>query len=470
MFSISRNVSPEILAEKGVNLVIISNGSYSMIKSYRSVFSFPEIRSFPDMSILEIFRTPFAVYTDRKHAVYNALGMTLQSLDAGPMRPEYVRHGAVSGIGMVLANAVKVRMPIWKAGGDIAQLGGEFVLGPGLQCSFAHRMRYTRSHIPILEVVKAAGIDMYKPLMQLSAQLISSTTALLGVDEVNASTGTTGTSFLGVALSMSRDQEKKWLRDSRRHLSALHARKLARRGGKKWVQSMHTPSDSTHGNKVDDEHVEIFSQPTASCSSLSACSASFYSVASMEEAVSDEEYEDAQDLDPWEEEFDIEAHTARSSEYCSDDTYSGGDLIEVETPTTARCSEETYLDDVDSVDSDTTADDTQTEDTHTEKYSDDFKVYPFILPQIPCLPALSTDSFISDPESFGGAPEDLSKIPTDQSDSASLSEFPVPPTKPFLDLLIDTDYLTWGNSLKLQELRRLNGSRIIDLPLLHLTS
>ncbi|KAJ7902029.1 AhpC/TSA antioxidant enzyme-domain-containing protein, partial [Mycena olivaceomarginata] len=141
MFEISRNVSAEVLQNAGVELVIISNGSYEMIKSYR-----------------RIFRTPFALYTDPTHQVYNALGMTLQTLEKGP-RGSYVRHGLMSGIGMVVANAVKNGVPVWKDGGEISQLGGEFILGPGMTCSWVHRMRYTRNHVPILQVVEAAGVD-----------------------------------------------------------------------------------------------------------------------------------------------------------------------------------------------------------------------------------------------------------------------------------------------------------------------
>ncbi|KAJ7072088.1 AhpC/TSA antioxidant enzyme-domain-containing protein, partial [Mycena amicta] len=141
MASISQNVSPQVLQSAGVDLVIISNGSFEMIKAYR-----------------RIFRTPYEVYTDPTHKVYNALGMTIQSLEKGP-KGTYVRHGTLGGIGMVVANAAKVGMPVWKAGGEISQLGGEFVLGPGLSCSWAHRMRYTRNHVPILKVVEAAGVD-----------------------------------------------------------------------------------------------------------------------------------------------------------------------------------------------------------------------------------------------------------------------------------------------------------------------
>jgi hypothetical protein len=59
--------------------------------------------------------------------------MTLRTLDPGPesQRGAYVRHGLASGIAMVVLNAFKVKMPVWENGGDIEQLGGEFVLGPG---------------------------------------------------------------------------------------------------------------------------------------------------------------------------------------------------------------------------------------------------------------------------------------------------------------------------------------------------
>ncbi|KAJ7217785.1 AhpC/TSA antioxidant enzyme-domain-containing protein, partial [Mycena pura] len=141
MFSISQNVSAQVLDSAGVQLVIVSNGSYEMIKAYR-----------------RIFRSPFALYTDPTHNVYNALGMTLQTLEKGP-KGTYIRHGMIGGIGWVVVNAVKVGMPVWKEGGEISQLGGEFVMGPGVTCSWAHRMRYTRDHVSILKVVEAAGVD-----------------------------------------------------------------------------------------------------------------------------------------------------------------------------------------------------------------------------------------------------------------------------------------------------------------------
>ncbi|KAJ8073436.1 hypothetical protein PM082_011712 [Marasmius tenuissimus] len=140
VFSISRNYNPEVLRRDGLQLVLVSNGHHDFIKSYR-----------------KLFKLPFEMYTDPDHEVYQTLGMTLQTMEKGP-RPDYIRHGNLRGIGMVLANAVKSGMPVWKNGGEISQLGGEFVLGPGITCSFSHRMRYTRSHLPIYKVVEAAKV------------------------------------------------------------------------------------------------------------------------------------------------------------------------------------------------------------------------------------------------------------------------------------------------------------------------
>jgi hypothetical protein len=48
-----------------------------------------------------------------------------------PAAGTYVRHGAMGGLAMVVAHALRVGMPVWERGGDASQLGGEFVLGPG---------------------------------------------------------------------------------------------------------------------------------------------------------------------------------------------------------------------------------------------------------------------------------------------------------------------------------------------------
>lgn len=44
--------------------------------------------------------------------------------------------------------------------GDLKLLGGEFILGPGLQCSFTHRMVTTRGHLDLPRILVQAGCDL----------------------------------------------------------------------------------------------------------------------------------------------------------------------------------------------------------------------------------------------------------------------------------------------------------------------
>ncbi|KAG9102950.1 hypothetical protein FRC07_010115 [Ceratobasidium sp. 392] len=142
MSSIVHLTEPAFVAKAGVKLVIIGNGSPSMIKAYRS----------------DIFHCPYEMYTDPSRQLYNALGMDLRTTDGGSEEEKgsYVKHGTFTGTMMVLKNALK--MPLANAG-DIKQLGGEFILGPGLTCSFTSRMHTTRSHTPIRDLLQAAGVD-----------------------------------------------------------------------------------------------------------------------------------------------------------------------------------------------------------------------------------------------------------------------------------------------------------------------
>ncbi|CAA7266881.1 unnamed protein product [Cyclocybe aegerita] len=173
-----------------VDFVIISNGAYGMIAKYK-----------------QIFALPFKVYTDPSLAVYKALGMGREGdllaqqyqhrrehlhqrqpnhrerqhekqrnkgyqsqsesekseKEKRGKRDGYVKHGLMSGFAMVVVRAIKVGMPVWEKGGDVGQLGGEFVMGPGLTCSYAHRMQSTKDHAPIQDVLQAAGVRLPSP-------------------------------------------------------------------------------------------------------------------------------------------------------------------------------------------------------------------------------------------------------------------------------------------------------------------
>jgi hypothetical protein len=114
--------------------------------------------------LTEIFRLPYEIFVDASpgQALYHALGMGHVSSCTQKARSttenavgSYVRHGAVSGLAMVVAHALRVGMPVWERGGDSSQLGGEFVLGPGyvpppsvfffIPCSFSFHFHTSRN-------------------------------------------------------------------------------------------------------------------------------------------------------------------------------------------------------------------------------------------------------------------------------------------------------------------------------------
>lgn len=80
MASIVGLTDPADLEAAGTKIVIIGNGSPTMIKGYRD----------------DIFKCPYPLYTDPSRELYKALGMTLKTFDAGSEKDkgDYIKHGA----------------------------------------------------------------------------------------------------------------------------------------------------------------------------------------------------------------------------------------------------------------------------------------------------------------------------------------------------------------------------------------
>ncbi|KAH6913138.1 AhpC/TSA antioxidant enzyme-domain-containing protein [Coprinopsis sp. MPI-PUGE-AT-0042] len=165
---------------KQVQLVLIGCGKPGLVEKYR-----------------EIFELPFRMFTDPDGKLYECLGMGNGRVSGkkrsdgrtgapecsspgswegpGPMaRVEPVQPqskakeksqkgtklGLMKGLAVVMLRALKVGMPVWENGGDMSQLGGEFILGPGLTCTYAHRMQTPDGHAPIVDVLVAADVDI----------------------------------------------------------------------------------------------------------------------------------------------------------------------------------------------------------------------------------------------------------------------------------------------------------------------
>ncbi|KDN52607.1 hypothetical protein K437DRAFT_217161, partial [Tilletiaria anomala UBC 951] len=123
------------LKRAGLDIVIIGQGSWQVITSFKAVLG-----------------VPFPLYADPERNVYKSLGMTMRTNDPGPecAVPDYIKHGMTKAT----FTAIKIGSP-----GDLKLLGGEFILGPGLQCSFTHRMVTVRGHLDAHRILAQTGID-----------------------------------------------------------------------------------------------------------------------------------------------------------------------------------------------------------------------------------------------------------------------------------------------------------------------
>lgn len=109
---------------------------------------------------------PYPVYSDSTRQIYSLLGMTHRTLDPG-QKPAYTKHGIATST--ILSMRRNMAMPL-KNPGELSGLGGEFVFGPGRnECTFAHRMRHTRDHAELSDILKAIGIPLPRELHSSNA-------------------------------------------------------------------------------------------------------------------------------------------------------------------------------------------------------------------------------------------------------------------------------------------------------------
>jgi len=136
-------VPSDALTKAGVKLVVIGCGDWQLIDNYKKVTGFTG-----------------DIFADPTRELYRKLGMTTETL-AGTPKGEQKRTYVGGAVSIALAS-------IWRGlhhpqhigkQGNISQLGGEFVFGPGNQCTFAHLMKHTEDHVEVSELMQTAGVD-----------------------------------------------------------------------------------------------------------------------------------------------------------------------------------------------------------------------------------------------------------------------------------------------------------------------
>ncbi|KAE8216872.1 hypothetical protein CF327_g67 [Tilletia walkeri] len=120
-------------------VVIIGHGAPEGIERYREMSE---------------ARSTIEIYADPKKELFRALGVTRTSLDMGSTKPAYQKGSMLSMIFGGVRESLGSGMLAFK-GGDIAQLGADFIFNENGEVTFAHRMINSRDHTEVPDLVRA---------------------------------------------------------------------------------------------------------------------------------------------------------------------------------------------------------------------------------------------------------------------------------------------------------------------------
>ncbi|KAK0432617.1 AhpC/TSA antioxidant enzyme-domain-containing protein [Armillaria borealis] len=140
------SVPQDSLEKSKTRIIIIGCGHSDAISVYKESTKFPG-----------------HIYADPTRKLYHVLGMDIENLAATPAgkeRRSYLKLGIFSNaVSSIFKGPLKNPSLIGKQG-NISQLGGDFVFGPGKECTFVSRMQNTEDHIEVSELMKYAGVDL----------------------------------------------------------------------------------------------------------------------------------------------------------------------------------------------------------------------------------------------------------------------------------------------------------------------
>jgi hypothetical protein len=139
-------IPDEAIEHAGTKIIVVGCGEPSLIDHYRATTKFRGL-----------------MYADPTRAVYTALGMTMRTLDGAPkseQKKSYVPSNVAMNTLESIVGALKQPLSaITGKNGNISQLGGEFILGPGKTCHFANRMKHTQDHMEVADLMKLVGVQ-----------------------------------------------------------------------------------------------------------------------------------------------------------------------------------------------------------------------------------------------------------------------------------------------------------------------
>ncbi|RDB14547.1 Thioredoxin-like protein AAED1 [Hypsizygus marmoreus] len=139
-------IPKEALEKANTRIVVIGCGEWNPIQSYAETTQ---------------FHGP--IYADPSRALYHALGMNIESLattPAGQQKRSYLTLGKFTNAMLSIWKGPLKNPSLIGKQGNISQLGGDFIFGPGQVCSLASRMLHTEDHMEVADLMKAAGVEI----------------------------------------------------------------------------------------------------------------------------------------------------------------------------------------------------------------------------------------------------------------------------------------------------------------------
>ncbi|KAJ7064690.1 AhpC/TSA antioxidant enzyme-domain-containing protein [Mycena amicta] len=140
-------VPEQALAAAGTKIILIGCGDWSAIAAYHEMTG---------------YKGP--IYADPSRRLYDHLDLvtTLKTTPRGALKPSYLRMSWLENFRFSIKTGYMAYPSLTFKAGKVSQNGGDFVLGPGVQCSFIHRMQNTEDHVEVVDLMHAAGVD-YTP-------------------------------------------------------------------------------------------------------------------------------------------------------------------------------------------------------------------------------------------------------------------------------------------------------------------
>ncbi|PIL24304.1 hypothetical protein GSI_14057 [Ganoderma sinense ZZ0214-1] len=165
------SVRKEALEQANTRLLVIGCGDWKLIKDYcgenhsehgslDAQLNIPRYYSTSTNDRTGLTDFKGGMYADPSRKLYHTFGL-IETLDRTPAGQEKRSYLGKSLIGNVLASIwggpLKHPQHIGKQG-NISQLGGDYIFGPGETCIYASPMKHTEDHVEVEELMKEAGI------------------------------------------------------------------------------------------------------------------------------------------------------------------------------------------------------------------------------------------------------------------------------------------------------------------------